>query len=50
MSNVSKMKVEDVFKKLKLKTDEDREQFVYGDVNREDEINVDGLGLSTYSE
>lgn len=42
--------VEKVFKKLNLETEEEREKFYYEFSDQEDEINVDGLGLSTYSQ
>lgn len=43
------MVVEEVFKKLEIETDEKREKFHYGYFEKDDEINIEGLGLSTYS-
>ena len=41
--------IEDIFRELELETEEERERFVYGDMTHEDELNINGLGLSTYS-
>ena len=40
---------EEIFKKLDLETEESREKFNYGFLDQEDEINVNGLGLTTNS-
>ncbi len=45
------MEIKKIFRELGLETGEEREKFVYGEpIHDDDEINVDGLGLSTNSE
>ncbi len=44
------MGVEEIFSEFELDTEEKREKFTYGDMTHEDEININGLGLSIYSE
>ncbi len=39
----------DIFKKMNLETEEDREQFIFVPNDQDEEINVNGLGLSTCS-
>jgi len=41
--------VEEIFKKFDLETEENREKFNYEFLDKENEIYVNGLGLTTYS-
>lgn len=44
------MGVEEIFSAFELDTEEKREKFTYYNMTHEDEIDINGLGLSTYSE